>query len=508
MKRKIFVFTLMILTLKLFGQDILFEKDIKLISVLKDKRESLPVVNQFKSELALFLLDNQKINCLLFNKDYELTDEFTTIRPGRKFSVLLGYSITRNRYHLFFTNNNKKQFYIESINIPGKNSQGKQTNIKLRSERFLESISYKGKFYILTIKDLSSVLKLYVFEGDTLSQTGQFDFSSYKFSNTDYYKLSDVFNGGTSVYRATPKINKIDISNPNPLDLTVNENKVYYFGDKLYLTLDNDKNNTKLITIDLKDLSSEIKFFDQIKTGCGNTLNTKSNSYVYSNYLYQVKACSNELAFRITNITNDSIMKEYRVKSDEEITFKNSPLMQEGGRSIFAQGKEKELDKTKQVLRKICADDIGISVRPLTENVEITIGGVMEVQVGGRGATMPMSSAGPSFSAPYGTVTTAPVYHYNPSMYGYNMYTLTRAVYFKSLMDKITFDHVEGKAPDNVYDKIKDFENGLNNKMKDILFNGDLNNATSETIFKVDNYYVLGYYNKYKHEYYLLKFTN
>jgi hypothetical protein len=163
---------------------------------------------------------------------------------------------------------------------------------------------------------------------------------------------------------------------------------------------------------------------------------------------------------------------------------------------FFGQGTEKELESTKKVLRKMHSGNIGISVRPLQENVEVTIGGVTEVSGVNGGAAMPMSSGGTSFSTPHGTITVSPTYHYNPSMYVYNKYSYSWAVYFKSLLDKVTFDHVEGDATENVYNKIKNYEDDLNY------------NITSETIFKVDDYYVFGYYYNFKHVYYLLKFTN
>lgn len=117
MKRRILIYVLIILSFRLFSQDLLFEQDITLKSVFKDKRESFPIVNNDKNEIVLFLLDNKEIYSLLFNKKYELIDSYTTNRPESKFKILLGHSADSISYHMFFTNDKKNQFYIKSVNL-------------------------------------------------------------------------------------------------------------------------------------------------------------------------------------------------------------------------------------------------------------------------------------------------------------------------------------------------------------------------------------------------------
>lgn len=343
---------------------------------------------------------------------------------------------------------------------------------------------------------MSSIVKIYEFNSNSISNTEQFDFSSYKFSNTSYSKLFDVLNESTSPFQLTLKIHKIDNSNPNPLDLTTKENKIYYYNDKIYFTLDNDIKNTKLITIDLLDYSSNVKYYKQVNIDCGDAIRVKSNSYLFEDNLFQIKGCKIEMCFQIKDFKKDSLRKEYRVRENEEITFRNTPLIQEGGTTIFTQDSERELEKTKQVLRKISASDIGITVNHSQENIELTLGGFKEVQRSSGGGGMMMTSPGTSISTPHGTISIPPTYHYNPTMYGYNTYTNTRSVYFKALLDNLNFNHIQGNVSENTYDKIRDFEDNNDTDM------------TSETIFKVDGYYIFGYYKKWENKYYLRKFAN
>lgn len=498
MKRKILIYTLLIFTINLFSQDLLFENDITLKSGFTDKRESFPIVNDNKNEIVLFLLDNQEINCLLFNKKYELLENYVTNRPESNFTTLLGYSADSLFYHIFFTNKKKNIFYTKSVNIADKKAEEKQLSIKLKNEKFLETISYKDKFYLITIKKYSSVMKIYEFSGNSISNNKEFDFTAVRFSNPGNLTLFDILKQGNS----NLEITKIDNTNPNSLDLTTKKKKLYYYDNKIYLTFDNNLENTKIITIDLATYKSSFKYYSPVIVDCDNRINVTSNSYLFKDKLFQIKGCKEELGFQVKNVSNDSVLKDYRVKDDEEITYKNTPLMQEGGTTIFTQGLEREIGKTKQILRKISASDIGISVYPSQDEIELTIGGILETNNSGV-PVMPMAMPGTTISTPHGTITTPTryyynghIYHYNPVMYSYNKYTHTRTVYFKTLMDNKNFNHLEGNIMDNPFDKIKDFEDAIDDQIK------------SATIFKVDNYYVFGYYDSTKEKYCLRKFSN
>jgi len=493
MEKQIFIYALLLCSLKIYGQDVLFKQDVRLQSVLKDRRESLPIVHDEKNEVTLFLLDNKLINGFVFTKEYELMAHNATARPKSKFKVLLGHSTDANGQHLFFTNDKKNQFLVKSIHVSTGIAHEKPISLNLKDEKFLETISYKNTFYVMTIIKNSSILKLYAFDGNEISITRTFDFSSYEFSNTGSPKLFQVLNESSLPFQSNLKIHKIDNSNPNPLYVTTKKNKIYYYGDKIYLTLDNNLEDTKIITLDLLNGNSSVQVYDQTTIECGEASKMKSNSYLSRNTLFQIKGCKKEMSFQIKDFKKDSLLKNFRVKENEEITFKNSPLIQEGGMMVFAKGSERELEKTKQVLRKISSSDIGITGSYYQNHLELKLGGYKKVQGGGGG--MMMTSPGSSFSGPAGTVSIAPTYHYNPTMYGYGSYASTREVYFKTLLDNKDFNHRQGEASKNAFDRMKDFENENSKDM------------TSQTVFKVDDYYVLGYYKKSEKKYYLRKFT-
>jgi hypothetical protein len=340
--------------------------------------------------------------------------------------------------------------------------------------------------YKAVTERISSVLNVYELRNDEFLPPMQFYFSLGAFSHKQDMTLSNFF--------YDYPIHKVENGIPNPLDITTKKTKIYCYDDKLFLTIDNSTEKTKLLTIDLINHECNVKNYSQINISGEHLSRAKSNSYLFNNILFQIKGCKQELCFQLKDIIKDSLLVEYRVKEPEEIEFRNTPLLQEGGFHFYSQGLERELESTKQVLRKISASNIGISVFQSDENIELEIGGYMEFH--NNGGSMMMYSGGTTFSTPQGVVSTLPTYHYNPTMYSFISYTNSRSVYFKTLLVALSFKHIEGSITENVYEKIRNF---IEDNISDII---------SETIVKVSDYYILAYYDKSANKYYLRKFRN
>ncbi len=495
--KKVILLLLMISTCVSFSQEILMEQDIQLKSIFKDKRESYPVLNEKNGKLILFLLDDKTITELRLNQKYIITNNFSIERPGKKYKILLGSSIVENQCYLLFTNENKNKILVKSINnAPNKDSE-KLLAINFKDERFLEAIGFKNTTYILTVKRLSSLLKLHEVKGKEIVNSIEFDFSKFKFSEDTYPILSYILNQRTDPLRFTSDIYLVDNKNPNPLDITSELYKIYCYSDKIFISFDNYFDHTKLITIDLNDYTYSLKEYNHGKIECGDAYKKQSNSYLYDNNLYQIMVCRHELLLSVLDIEANSVLKEWRVNKTEDISFKNSDLVQKGSSISLLQNEEFELSTTKQFLRKITHSSPGVSIYKLPYVLEVTIGGYAEYSsnVGG----IMMVSPGTSVSTPYGLISTPPVYHYNPTMYSYNRSKSSRSVYFKSLLDQSTFEHVDGEIQVNAFDRIEEYYD---------LVNDTSSVFTAETLFKVDDYYIYGYYHTTEKKYYLRKFED
>ena len=480
----------------LSSQEVLHEREVKLKSFFlsADKNESFPVVNAENGEIGLFLLDKKEIKSLLFDKNYILKDSFITDKPKGSFDVLLGNTFENNNYTLFFSNDKKSKFLAKTINITNKKSSFKELELKLKGEEFIESINYNNKLYIITIKRVTSILNVYEFKGSKISRIEKIDLSEHKFSKASKSLFYVLFHT-TSALKEDIILNKIDNRNPNAIDLASYANKIYCYNNTIYITLDVYDDYTKLISIGLTNFDSKVEDYPFEKVDCEYDLGIRSNSYLLENNIYQISGCKNELYFSIADINTKTKLKEWRVGKNDEIDFKNTPFIQLGG--AFSKNKKyKELGETEQILKKIEAGNIGISVYKPIDNLEITIGGYRKMVTKELIAAATFGAAFSSMTLSNPSIGPDNNYYYsNPTVYSFQNYSYARSVYFKSLLNK-NLEHVKGSLNDNAFDKIKKYVEE-NHK-----------NISTETLFKVNDYYVLGYYYKKEGIYYLLKFVD
>ncbi len=511
LKKYIFIFLLSIFSIQFQAQEILFEKKVNksIFSGNNNNIESLPIVDSVTKQIALFLIDKNTIYGFQFNKNYELQNNYITKKTEKKYTTLLGYSKDKTSYNLFFTDKKNKHFYSKSINFINKSNSETIYDIKLKDELFLSSINQNNQFYLLTVKKSSSLLIIRVFSGSHLSQTETIDLSFYKLYKPPYSNLSSILLSDEATFRLDLSIQKIDSNSPSSLEITSKKNKLYSLNNSIYITLNNTRSNTKLISIDLSSFDFKVQLFNNGVVDCSDNFRVKSNSFLHNNTLFQIKGCAKELYFTIYDISSEKLLKDYRVTKDEEIIFKNSALIYKGDIKMFGGDSEKELDNTAQILRKISKSNMALSVNETSSFLEVTIGGFKEVSRGGGGGMM--MHAGGGMSTIGGGVTFTPTYHYNPVMYGYNSYSNSKQAHFKTLLNKSNFTHLKEKTYTSTIDKIDTFrdknEESQNIFQKISPFDQE-NDFITKTIFKVDDYFVFGYYDKTEKKYYLRKFLN
>lgn len=476
----------------LFSQELVFETNMTLKYGLSKKTDVLSVSQD--ERLALFFLYNTGIKSIMLDEDFQQVDEYEVPRPQVVHNRLLGHGWKSNDYYLYFSNNKKNQFFVQNINIKEKREKSQIVPLKLKKEKFLNALNYNGKFYILTVKKSSSILKIYEFEGFEIRNQKEFDFSDQMYF-TDLYTILSRKVDLTEILSVT----KIDAKNPTSLEIASQANKLYVSQTGFSLTIDNNPKNTKIIDINLNTYEYSYKKINQIDLRCDlNTPYTGSNSFLLDSILFQINACKSNLLFSLTNIYTKELITKYSVSADEEIKFKNGPIKQEGGTSIYTQGTDKELDKTKQILRKISNSKIGVSAYQSNSTLLLTIGGYKELD-GASGFGMASNpgmtlTPGTNFSTPYGNFSTPATYSFNPEMFSYGSYTTTRAVYFKSILSLSDFEHIKEASTETPYDKIKDFEESIKTTIK------------NETLFRINESYIFGYFSKSENLYVLTKF--
>lgn len=467
MKYKITIAFLLFFSAIIAQEEVLrIENNLKTTDDLIEK--TFAIIDESSNNLTVFLQDSDSIYAYLYDNKFELINTLKSENLARKYDQFLGSNVSNDRYNLFMSNKKNSAFGLISFLFEKQKASITEIDLKLSEESFLQAITHKNKFYILTATE--NGLNLYVFNNQGNFEKKSFDYSDKRFlSNKNSLCTFNYCLAGYSGIPKTIEIQKIKSNNPNSIEVTSERIKMYVENNIVTISIDNASGFTQLIKINLEDFTSIIDNVQKPYVYSSNESYIKSNSFIDENNILQIVSTRDELSFSIKDLKTKNTIKEYRLKDNDSITFKNSPIIQEGG----VYDKYRELEKTKKFLRKITAYKIGISVYKINNQHQITLGGKKQPTTGvGTGMGMPMGMAG------FGGIPIAGFGGFNvffdPTMFAYNSYSNTVSTFINCLFDE-NYEHVEGEIKDNVFDKISDFK-----EEKERFIN-------AETIFRFNN---------------------
>lgn len=433
--------------------------------------EATPFINEDSNELFLFLKEKQNGIVYKINEKKEILGEISIYNIPTKAYELVGQTFYENKYTLYFTNQTKRRHSYIQFNFETNTSKKvDEIDLPLKRERVVEHFGDGDTFYILTAIKNTSKLKLYTFNVQGNYSERIIDLSSEVFETSRGLKLSlyDFIFAGNNT--ATTK--KVEVGVPISLETAKADNKLYFKHGIATLTLDYIDRYSYIIDIDVNDASYNLDRFEHM--GYDNDrLRTKSNSFIYDNYFFNIYASSVRLNFSIYNRETKEMINEFSVNQDSEIAFKNSPIILEGG----GFSKYRELEKTKQFLRKIRESNIALSVFKNQEKYVVTLG-ASKTSGGGY--------YGPVSGGLIGGLISGALYS------SFASYNGTKSTRINCLFDD-NFNHIQGDIPENSFDKVDEYTKSIKN-------------INAETLFNHKGDYVWGSYNKGSRIYKLVKF--
>lgn len=456
--------TALLISFNIVSAQMVLNKKLSLSRGITENRKAFSLIDT-DNAVSIFLLDKKTIYGLDLDSSTSISKEIKVPTPSNEFGELLGGSISGNQKNLFFINAAKKRLHCTWINFNENKFGSNKINLQLDKEEFIGNISYKNKFYILTTRKNTSTLNLYIFENHFSFQKKTFDFPNEKFTTESMNTLYHAF------FVSSPVI--IDNSIPNPLDQTRHANKIYYYDDKIVITIDNQLTRTKVITIDLIEMIAKIDSYKYAKLDCGELYNARSNSYIHQGILYQLKVCTQSMGLSIVDLANNTVLKNYITNRNEDINYRNSDIIHMTGTGSPGEN-DYHVSRTNQFLRKLANSNAAISAYRVKDKIELMLGSYVYVD----GLI--------SFTPPFSPFTV------------FYSYTLTKSIYFKSVLHAKDYAHAREIHPEQfAFDKIQDFI--LKGNLKDKM--------TAETIYKISDDYYLGYYVKPDHTYVIQRFT-
>lgn len=438
-------------------------------------KDSYTLTNALNQDLAIVIVERKKVMASLFDVNFKEKASLETDDLKIKYNEVVGYTIEGLKYKVLYTNDRKNKFSMLTIDFQAKTMTMSEIEIDLEDAIYLDVINYQNNLYLFTASD---DLKLNV-----LTHDHQLHFNVAKTFTLDDVKdksllLQSKYRLGAFMLSGSKAsgVSKIDQRAPNTIDITSSPSNLYQLENKVYLTFDGEGIGTSVYDIDLETLQIDFKTFSYPTGKIGDF--KKFNSFIYDDKIFQIASSNDELSFIIKTLSG-GILKEYYITEDDPITFKNSPIIQEGMTAIPFVNR-RELEETKKFLRKIAQADLGLTVLKNNAVYEVTLGGFKLIPTAGSPLVTPMyTSAGTYVS-------------YNPVFLNYNSYASTKSVYFNAIFDS-NFNHVEGEFESNVFDQIKAYQ-----EMKNYL--------TAEDVFFHNNNVFFGSYDLKEGTYNLIKF--
>jgi hypothetical protein len=450
---------------------------------LKKDRDVFQVVNNSKKETSLFISDKKRVKAIRLNEKMQIIDSLSTERPDKKYSEMIGYNGDKTNPRLFWRSSNGKEIYSQLYNFENKKVLNINYSLPLKDEKVLQQFSENNKFYILSVLRDSNIIKLYVFDNEGKLEEKTIDLTGFKFFKYNYERTNLYGVLGESLTQSERSFSLQKIATESPTSLTESSKlrKCYSNENQLFLTFDTRVDFTQLITIDLGSYTATEKYIAKPYMPFVELSDLSSNSFLIDQRLYQVKLSSEQMILTVKDL-NDNIIKEYTVDSKSPIAFKNSEIIQENGNS----SNTRILEKTSQFLRKVNNSYAGISCSKIGDNYLITLGCVSQPDDNNTGAMVVGGMFGVAGSLIASAIT------YNSTYNNFSSYANRKVVYINCLFDKDA-NHINGELKPLAFDNIRKF------------LESD-RDVSSQTIYKLDHTYYLGYYKNSETSYSLRKF--
>lgn len=427
------------------------------------------ISDKSKTQSCTFAVNSDSIRAFIFNSRVRLIRQFDLVRNSNE-KVLGGF--IKDSIVYLFTKPGKDELHSYVLEIATGKIRDYYIAFDLKKEKAVENISAGDRFLYFTSNKKTSEFSIYNFTGgqrwDTLRLT----------CSPDMWKDLTVYRDFSPI----ASVEKVDLEGEASINTAVNGNKLYPRHDTLCLVMNNHRDSTQVYSFDLEHKKVNTWLIKHHSPTTSPTGAYSDNSFLLRNKLYYVIATTDSLCIQVVDLYTGAIIKSFVANREDEISFKNTPIMQEGGQ--FSSSNEvRELGKTKQLLRKMVNGDAVITATMNNNGqVELIVGSYTKMaSAGGGGMRM---AAGGAPGAPMVMIPTG----------GFSRNTLVKSARFKTLLNASTFEHIDGEMGKSINEKIEEWTAGI--KVP----------AEAENLFMTNGNYYYAYYSKGERKLIILKF--
>lgn len=428
-----------------------------------------------KQQSCLFLCNDDSIRAFLLDNKQAIIQRFYLARLNDE--KFLGGFIKDNKVYVFLQpSGGQSDLHVWSLRIAEGDGDDYTIPFEMRHERSVEQISCGDHFLYFAVNRRTSQFIIYDFKDNK-----QYDTLQYQFE-PGIWKALTSYDGGFSRDINVTRIDADGRCNP---DIAHIPNKLYWLHDTLFLLMNGfEKGVTNIFSFDLRSKQVGVRkiVHNNALTMDPPLIFYQDNSMLLDEKLYFVSGESNKLDVQVRDFYSGGLLKEYTTGKEEEITFKNTPIIQEG--SFYKRG-PRELSKTRQFLRKMVVGGgsaVMIASREDSGRTCLTIGAYQKMVTTGGGGGFWSGGAVPGVPMVY---TPGGVFFRD---------TYIRSSRFKMQLDSTTLQHVPGEISGDIGDRIEQYTDGISIP------------PAGEILFRNNGKYVYAYYNRDEHKIMLVDF--
>ncbi|RZJ73222.1 hypothetical protein [Flavobacterium sp.] len=329
-----------------------------------DKRQILASASP-DGNFYTFASDKNKAYCLRYNSALFFRDSLSMNVPDSD-AFAAGSSFDSGGAYLYWQSQNHDKLWVTGFDFQKRQSSKNAYTFSFEKETYLGSFSNDGIFYLLTVFDEEQKLKIRTFHNGN-PQEQVVDLSNFEIIDRQDKKLK-LF----KLFEQSPLQIIAPGSFPS-LTQTASATKLFYSKGQILFTFDMSPNFTQVFSISTADFSvTETRFAQPSLT---ETDASSANSFVIDSLLVQIRVSSSELVLESKKLEkNASVLKQYRVETNQVVDFKNSPLLvQNGNRKPF------ELSSTKKFLSRLDGSQPAVSAYATPQGILLNCGGVREI---------------------------------------------------------------------------------------------------------------------------------
>lgn len=465
----------------------------EIISAKMDIKEfestiSIPIVdneNNFHvfSTSKNILTDQGIVHIKYDSKSNILTKNEYPKPPAISFKYITGISIdSENNISLYFHKKANKEFNRLVIK-PNGEIKNESFKLFLKKEKIIHYSSSENNFKMLTVKRNESLINVYNFNGNSFKKTS-FDFNQERFYDKET-KLTNLDDLIPANY-----LHAVSNEIPNKVHIYGKKRKIYSDKNKIIITLNHHKNGTRILNLDLKENTAKADYIPLPRTLFKADDWTKSNSFIFNGNIYSIIASKKLMVINIKNLETKETLKEFIFDGEEELEFQLSKNLSSTliVVPISINSSKTKITKGKTFFKRfILTPYSGISGRHSNNNLILTVGGYSPPTGGSMNFGAPTSS---SFEGPNGPITISSNTH------SFSNNSLASSSFEKSLvLNSNTFEIVENKEISDIYKMVE-------------AYSENIKGIQLKSLFKYQDYFLFGYYNKNEKNYHLVKFND